>query len=669
MIKINGKRIYPVLIAVACILTTSMIPSHQVAGIKLDKAIALANYNLSTGTEGKLHQNGFIVIPEGYKNIYQIYRHAHQDNIPIFVTTDVILHTAHLLFDYTLRLVEIEGLKEELINLTRAMLTSAQEQYKKAKDKRIREAVRRNMAFFSVAWKLLGGEGIPDLVGDTVTKELNLIENHQEIAKSPLFDYKMDYTQFTPRGHYTRNKEFKRYFQAMIWYGKMMFRLRPGEDLKAVEKGQKETLSALLITRALKASEVGFKRWHKIYDTTSFLVGETDNLQAKNYLRLMEKIYGSVSTIVEFASKSKLDQFIDQALALKKPKILPTWAAMKQIPIELSQGFCFLGQRFIPDSYVFQKLIYPKVGTLENPRIFPKGLDVMATLGSKEAERILKEQGDFDYKDYEKQLLKLREEFSLKSEEEWTQNLYWHWFYSIKPLLKGKKGGPTFSHNQAWLRKELNTALGSWTELRHDTMLYAKPSVTTTRGIKFFTKGYVEPYPKVYNRIASLTEKMRKKLSADGLLNEVIESKLTKFENLVIDLRRISEKELKTEKLTKEQYMTIWNIADTLESIVELPEAIQSKIISGEDERMALIVDIHTDPQTGKVLEEAVGNAFTILVVVKVEGQVKIAQGGIFSYYEFKQPISEKLTDRNWHQMLKIGEEPLLPAWTKSFLP
>ena len=28
--------------------------------------------------------------------------------------------------------------------------------------------------------------------------------------------------------------------------------------------------------------------------------------------------------------------------------------------------------------------------------------------------------------------------------------------------------------NQAWAHKELNTFLGSWTELKHDTILYTK---------------------------------------------------------------------------------------------------------------------------------------------------------------------------------------------------
>jgi hypothetical protein len=50
---------------------------------------------------------------------------------------------------------------------------------------------------------------------------------------------------------------------------------------------------------------------------------------------------------------------------------------------------------------------------------------------------------------------------------------------------------------EAWKYKELNTALASWTQLRHDTILYAKQSYTMLLGISepldSKLRGYVEP--------------------------------------------------------------------------------------------------------------------------------------------------------------------------------
>jgi hypothetical protein len=37
------------------------------------------------------------------------------------------------------------------------------------------------------------------------------------------------------------------------------------------------------------------------------------------------------------------------------------------------------------------------------------------------------------------------------------------------------------------------------------------------------------------------------------------------------------------------------------------------------------------------------------------------------SYYEFKQPINNRLTDEQWKQMLESGQTPPKPDWTNSF--
>ena len=67
----------------------------------------------------------------------------------------------------------------------------------------------------------------------------------------------------------------------------------------------------------------------------------------------------------------------------------------------------------------------------------------------------------------------------------------------------------------------------------------------------------------------------------------------------------------------------------------------------------ALVVDVATDPN-GTVLEMATGNPATVYVVVPVEGKLRIAQGTVYSFYQFEQPISDRLTDSQWRRMLGI---------------
>jgi hypothetical protein len=48
-------------------------------------------------------------------------------------------------------------------------------------------------------------------------------------------------------------------------------------------------------------------------------------------------------------------------MALRPPKIVSSYVTDREKPEEVTKGFRFMGQRFIPDSYIFQQLVYDKV--------------------------------------------------------------------------------------------------------------------------------------------------------------------------------------------------------------------------------------------------------------------------------------------------------------------
>ncbi len=67
------------------------------------------------------------------------------------------------------------------------------------------------------------------------------------------------------------------------------------------------------------------------------------------------------------------------------------------------------------------------------------------------------------------------------------------------------------------------------------------------------------------------------------------------------------------------------------------------------------------------VLEAGVGFLDRIFVAVPLEGKLEIAQGGVFSYNEFSQPRSSRLTDQAWLTKLQ-NDPPEAPAWTSQFI-
>jgi len=348
-----------------------------------------------------------------------------------------------------------------------------------------------------------------------------------------------------------------------------------------------------------------------------------------------------------------------------------------------TKGMRFMGQRFVPDSYMFQNLVFPAVGmyvgddepftmgmTAIGPsRCFPRGLDVMAVLGSERAYEILDAEGDTEYRgentSYDKQLNELKEEFAACSEEDWNRNLYWSWLYSLKPLLEGfGQGYPAFMRTEAWQDKELQTVLASWTELRHDTILYAKqsytPAATAMPPQPKPVVGYVEPVPEFYNRMLSLTVMTMEGLDKLGALSDEEESRLESLENILGRLITISQDELEGKELSKDDYEFIRNFGEELDSVIVGVEA--------KGKETTLVADVHTDVNSGQVLEEGLGYVDLALVAYKVpEGSITLGAGPTLSYYEFKQPMNDRLTDEQWKEMLEQGQQPSRPDWINSF--
>jgi hypothetical protein len=155
-------------------------------------------------------------------------------------------------------------------------------------------------------------------------------------------------------------------------------------------------------------------------------------------------------------------------------------------------------------------------------------------------------------------------------------------------------------------------------------------------------------------------------LDSRSLLSTLIGSKLNALYNLLLNLQTISIKELEGTPLTESEYYLIEGCGKTLGSIVAMPQ--DDYLTSDADDDMAVIADVHTDPNDGEVLEEAVGRPMVIYVAVHIDGQVILTRGGIFSYYEFTWPMDDRLTDEAWQEMLTQGEAPPLPTWTASFV-
>ena len=647
---------------------------------------------LSEAQRERLARDGFVVSPGVEKEFFTVYEKARYANEPIFVASDSLLHIYHLLFDKVLRTAEVQYFIPLLRDLNSALLAHTEDLYQALQGTDWEDAARRTVAFVGVASKLLDSDvQVPDYAAELAEAELALVNDAAGILPSPLFpglEFGEDYTQYIPRGHYTKSDELKAYFKSMMWYGRMTFRLKTENP----EVGKAETRSALLLVYALRTAEVArrpaLEAWADLYNPTVFFVGRSDDLTVLQYIEVIDQVYGEGATVDALADEALLEVFIEEANKLPPPRILGMVIWDTDDIEETTKGLRFMGQRFVPDAYIFRQLIYRNVGTRAHRRGLPKGLDLLAAMGSERAYQILDEMGETAYEKYPQQMAKVRDWVSGLSVEEWTETLYNSWLYCFHPLLDVPgEGYPTFMQSSAWVDKQLHTVLGSWAELKHDTILYAK-QVYAEMGAgpappkPVPPKGYVEPVPRFYARLAALTAMTRQGLASRELLTEQDELSLQRLEDLARAFQAMAEKELRGEPLTETEYATIRFYGGELEYLTmaaaDTPES-GGRAYMEEEPQAAVIADVATDPDpegdgapNPVVLEEAVGRINEIHVVVPVveaDGTtyLQVAKGGVFSYYEFAWPAEDRLTDEKWRQMLEDGQAPPPPVWIESF--
>jgi hypothetical protein len=277
---------------------------------------------------------------------------------------------------------------------------------------------------------------------------------------------------------------------------------------------------------------------------------------------------------------------------------------------------------------------------------------------------------------YAPELAKMRVLLDQHPPEYWESNLYNLWLGSLRALSPTSEVGdpiaaglPAVAGTEAWGRRILNTQLGSWAELRHDTLLYAKQSYTTGQTICEYPDAYVDPYPAFFAALVRFAEHGQTLVANLGMpLDGRVAAYFESLRSSATILGQMAERQRSGAPHDPEHIAFINRAVrthqggggcGTPEDSVDAEGWYADLFLEAAD-RVAFdpnIADVHTQPTTvppaeaatlGYVLHVATGLARPMVVTVDSCTGPRAYVGLASSYFEQMTRNFKRLTDEEW---------------------
>lgn len=617
-------------------------------------------------------KNGFAIVPGEEDQLFHIYERNDYRQFPSFVTTDLYLQAFHMFFDCLLKETEEQKFSPMVTLFVKQNYEQMMQLASTTTDAKIKAAAEHNAAYYAIAYELNTGKSlpVPASFSELVKEEINHVNaaettrsrflGYTEARNMPMFIYNI----YRPRGHYTRNETLKRYFCAMMWLQNAPFGTDKDDQLE----------QALLLAQTIGGNANLTKQYKDITEPITYLMGMPDDV---SILQVYAEIQKSGSTISELINDKKKFEAIRKALeelSKKQSIIKPKFQASSPFKI------CLMPQRYMPDSEVLQEMVdYESTPTL---RDVPKGLDILASIGISSAERILIQELKEQEK-WNKYTSNLEQMKKRMGEIDWNQTVANKWIAALKDVNSKNAQYPKFMLSPQWDKKNLNTALASWAELKHDAILYAKQPMGAECGgggpPEPYVKGYVEPNIAYWTKAIELIDATMDVLKRFDLVTEKGTTAATDLREQAEFLLNCSKKELAGKNLTEQEYRQIETIGSTFENItlnlIKEPDQFLMgwDNVNGADKKISVVADVYTansyNNPDKSVLYEAVGPAHEIYVVVELDGYLYLTRGAVFSYREFQEDIAApRKTDEEWQQELQTQPDKGIPNWMKEII-
>lgn len=689
------------------------------------------NFPLDTNELAIIQTNGFVVSGRlGTYSFADSFYKVFTADLPVFFSCDAALHAWHRSYGAMLEELEETYLAPTLQTVIINMGSQVFSLNVSASGTAVANGVRDADYFLAVARSLITGTNNYGSLGQTtqVQATLTAISNLQPATVINIFGTNriVNCSQFTVRGHYTTSLRLQRYFRAMMWCGLIDFRFTGSTNDNSLRE-----LSGAVAMQLLMNNSSQFANWQKIDSVVQMFVGVPDSLNFAQLSNLMSAAnITSPSSLPTTTSLLNLQSNIMVGrFGVQNIQSGYFFSPLSRQQIKLPRSFTLLGQRFVPDAWamnqcVFDRIIWATNGIPGNEdkvmRRVPSALDIaFGVLGNDQtvpliASRIASTNG-IAWRDgypFQHNLAAVRRVIDAQDASAWTNNIYFYWLACLRELSAPTTGPeyPDAMRTPAWAMKTLNTQLASWTELRHDTVLYVKQPYTGNVACSY-PDGFIEPRVTFWEHMRDMAIRTRDLMATlpktgqfvfepndsydapfTNSIGAIYTNRLQFLDNFATNmstLRNLSVKELNRQALDTNEIFFIQNLIENPNGysnartfsgwyptlFFKNSREAHSGEYSSSDFWDALVTDVQTDPtdvivgDPGCILHEGVGNVHLLVVVANWgTNDAAVYAGPVMSHYEFELGPTTRKSDSEWKTDLRNGIQPDQPDWTKSYL-
>ena len=596
---------------------------------------------------------------ERYVQYFNIYEFNEYHNFPSFITTDVALNLFALHHQFVLKRLEFRCFSPKLLSFCKAMNAKAAEMAKTAGlDEREKSALEYVETYFAIAGKTFGQNlKVPK------SQARNYAEVTAGIAKSDARECKWEgievqYSVFKPTGHYTRKKSWKSYYRGFKWLQKGLQTLKD-EKYNPDEASVGRVAMMALVFNCLKEQErEDFKTVSKALD---YVMGRANGASIVDVANMMaENGIETAQSAVSHETAAKVMAYVG---ALEgSMRLVKDAQTDRRLPVSV------LPARYTLDADVMQSMVSPKG---DNGRLLPRTLDVFSTFGVGEADLVKDKYYNESerWNGYEAKNADAKQQ--LGGFDEWHSTFNNEWLSMLIEMQKDGRESPNLLRTEAWRRKELNTALVSYTNMAHSSVLYRQTFGMAECGdwqelmlsaVKI--PNFVEPNLRFWETMTALLDTVQNLATRMSVMDAQLKTNCKDIKEFVDQCLKATQKELAGEA---------GFYLDSRETSVDCGAP---TILGGEMERLTLnlldydnnigmwgelngpdrSVEQATDlgGRNGVMLHNAIGMPSIIYVLVEYGGRQVLCRGAVSTHFEFADERSV-LTDEAWQGMRGKG--------------